>query len=296
MFQRIAVAGAIFTCVIAACLYAGFPQIIETATPDKIDESPDPHTIEYPASTQDSVSAPSTQPRTQKPEMAGFDDEYSRLRADAEAGSADAAYELLSTIRECNALPRSSEDLATEQRRIVSSISDATNKEELHLLEHMARELPEKHSRCTEFGWRDNAERAYWARMAAELGHSRAQLEFVAEQLFYLEESGEIIRDSLAVEQWKADSQRILLSALRAGETDAAYQIGHAYKEGTVFERDLSRAYAYFYVSARVHPGAFDHLLDEIGGQLPAAQLEQARNRGEQLYLGCCVNSFRPNQ
>ena len=216
--------------------------------------------------------------------------EYWQLAEAADSGDGDAAYKLARTIANCSALPRTEEGLAEERERAMASISQASSEEELQVNESVAAHLSSRYERCSEFGWKDDAERAHWTRVAAELGNSRAQIEFVAEQLLYLENSGDLIRDPLAVEKWKADSRRFLMSALQSGEIDAAFQIAHAYQEGTVFDKSLSRAYSHYYVTALAHPGAFDHFLESVGSQLSAMQLAEAQERGERIYENCCMN------
>ena len=88
---------------------------------------------------------------------------------------------------------------------------------------------------------------------------------------------------------YKRKSIEYLNRAASSGNIDALLQLGFAYEDGILTEKNPEQAYAYLYAYSLSRPGGrISSLLSNAASGLSASQQSVAQTRGNSLYSECC--------
>ncbi len=140
-----------------------------------------------------------------------------------------------------------------------------------------------------------------WLRRAAEAGDAGAMVSYA----MYSAQGAGLVTASdgpTLARDLKAGSQRAgdyLDRAVRAGDARALQVRADAYANGTLKPRDDIAAYADMHALARTEQGRawpprlVELYLQALAAPLDAAQLAQARERGDAVWRECCASGTR---
>ncbi len=140
-----------------------------------------------------------------------------------------------------------------------------------------------------------------WLRRAAEAGHAGAMVSYA---MYAAQGAGPVTasdgptlaRDLIAGSRLASD---YLDRAVRAGDARALQVRADAYANGTLKPRDDIAAYADMHALARTElgrawpPRLVELYLQALAAPLDAAQLAQARERGDAVWRECCASGTR---
>lgn len=207
-----------------------------------------------------------------------FAKDYESMKEKAKHDAAY-AYALALKLMECQRLENSYEAVAD-----VSSAPDVGEK----TTDAMMGSVEKSFDRCKGLSTDQMASYADLLDFAAKSGVVEAQLNY-STILAGTINTQNAISDPEKIIEYKRKSIEYLNRAAATGDSRALLNLGLAYGDGILLDKNPKAAYSYLYAYGRSNPGKnVSGLLAQVESQLTAGQIASAQQEGEALYSRCC--------
>lgn len=203
-------------------------------------------------------------------------DVLSELVPRAEAGDAQAAYQLFVKINDCKGALEGAPLAQPTTDQAAQAVQKAWLTDTLRKLEN-----------CEGLTDELIGSRAKWLTMAADNGDPLAQLTYAASSDLIVGDASQMLANPRAVEDYKAKSLRFLTALADRGDVSAILQLSTAYRVGVLVPQDRVRAYAYAYL-ANLIAGASTDIIHTIGATLTNEQRLEGERLAISLHRRCC--------
>jgi len=203
-------------------------------------------------------------------------DVLSELVPRAEAGDAQAAYQLFVKINDCKGALEGAASAQQTTDEAVQAVQKAWLADTLKKLED-----------CEGLTDELIGSRAKWLTMAADNGDSLAQLTYAASSDLIVGGASQMLSNPRAVEDYRTKSLRFLTALADRGDVSAILQLSTAYRVGILVPQDRVRAYAYAYL-ANLISGASIDIVHALGAKLTNEQRLEGEHLAISLHRRCC--------
>jgi hypothetical protein len=207
---------------------------------------------------------------------------YSELAAAANAGNADAAYELYRGTSACSDVPQTAEDLEGH----LESMQSAMAPDEYASAKSF---LSERFNGCGALSIAQRQSWREWLKRAATLGSHDAALAYIGAPP-ERNEPGDYWQ---AMKEYKNLGNELLQRELASGNPEALLVASSTYGRGFLYPRDEIQEYAYLHAyllaTGAKEGSLFDIAVNKQDG-LTAEQLRNASELGNKIYQKCCRN------
>lgn len=162
-----------------------------------------------------------------------FSDSYAILKAQADAGDADAAYQLSQDIHHCVFAKDRQEILETHAAQGQMSVADVTN------------QVAQDRALCAGLSNEQLGTLEYWVTRAARLGHTKAQVQYFTTATAKYDTPEKITANFDEIGRIRAEALTHLTSAASKNDPTAMFMLANFYQRGTLTKRDPVKAYVY---------------------------------------------------
>lgn len=144
---------------------------------------------------------------------------------------------------------------------------------------------------CQGIGEGDWKDAASLLKLAAELGHERAQLTYAQRLIGIGRDPDELAPTREEVAGVHEKARQYLNSLAERGNVDGMWFLGESMRSGEISEPNLTMAYAYKYAVARAggYPYTIDSELTRLESQLSPAEQAKGRDFADRLIQRCCT-------
>lgn len=131
--------------------------------------------------------------------------------------------------------------------------------------------------------------RGKWLEASASSGNVVAQLLYAADPEAVIGTPARMLQHPEKLIAYKSQAMNYLLMAASHGSLDAVSQLGRAYSNGILVERQPVRAYAYFLAAAKADPSIpLDPRTEELKLSLSDIQRNESTLIARSIYRECC--------
>ncbi|RDZ28218.1 hypothetical protein DX914_03470 [Lysobacter silvisoli] len=123
---------------------------------------------------------------------------------------------------------------------------------------------------------------------SADAGYLIAQLMYASDSRAVLGSRADMLRSPEDTIRYRRKAIAYLERAANTGNVDALISLGKSYQSGIIAKEDLVKAYSYFYAAGMVNPNFTRNYIGRLERKLTREQMEQAKQRGVQIFNGCC--------
>lgn len=222
-----------------AIFIVGVGCVVGCSRDEKVEAKP-AGAADIPSQRKSTATAPSSSESRQSQKVVqvvatrkNFSDSYAMLKAQADAGDVDAAYQLSQDISRCVLAKDRQEVLETLAAQGQVSVADVT------------KQVTQDRAFCAGLNDEQLGALEYWVTRAARLGHTQAQLQYFAIATAKYDTPEKIAANFDEIGRIRAEALTHLTAAASKGDPTALFTLANYYQKGTLSKRDPVKAYAY---------------------------------------------------
>ena len=143
-------------------------------------------------------------------------------------------------------------------------------------------------AQCEGLSQEDYQRRGEWLRLSADANNVLAQLLYARSFDVVIGSPAVMLKEPQRIIEYKGRAMDYLKRAASNGSTDALYDLGGAYLNGILTQRDGVRAYAYFAAGYKADGRVKPWGMEQLEASLSPQQRSEAIPIAKEIYRECC--------